>query len=301
MKPIKQSQLYDAIITVLDLQKSKSSNKHRSIVTRHTIAEQKRRAIHILLAEDDPVNRKLVVTVLERAGFSSHAFDNGQKAIQALKDKDYDLILMDIQMPEMNGFEATKAIRQMEKQGNHTPIIAMTAHAMKGDKEKCLKAGMDDYISKPIKPQSLIDTIERWIKISDTQIAKGKQNRSDKKIQAESIPINLRNALERFGGDMDFFKEILDEFLNFMPKQLELLNEAVEKEDIAATVREAHKIKGAAENVGAGRIAGLSFKLELLAQKGDLTDAQEIVTNLKHQLKFLQEYINQVLTQEITA
>jgi PAS domain S-box-containing protein len=301
MKPIKQSQLFDAIITVLSLQKGKAQNKQKSIVTRHTIAEQKRWSIHILLAEDDPVNRKLAATVLERAGFPVDAVDNGQKAIQTLKGKNYDLILMDVQMPEMNGFEATKAIRQMGKKGKHIPIVAMTAHAMQGDKERCLKAGMDDYISKPIEPQILIETIERWIRPSVTQEKSSIPDNTDKETLAEGIPINIRGALERFGGDMDFFKEILDEFLNFMPRQLEILYEAVEKGDAVATEREAHKIKGAAENVGAGRIAGLSFKLELFAQKGDLTDAQEIVTNLNNQLKLLQEYINQALTQEITV
>lgn len=300
MKPIKQSQLYDAIITVLGLKKSKAQNKQRSIVTRHTIAEQKRLSTHILLAEDDPVNRKLAVTVLARAGFSVDAVDNGQKAIQAFKDNDYDLILLDIQMPEMNGFEATKTIRQMEKQEKHTPIIAITAHAMQGDKERCLKAGMDDYISKPLKPQNLIETIERWIRSTDTQDKSSIQDSTNKETPAEVVPINLRGALERFGGDMDFFKEILDEFLSFMPRQLEILNEAVEQGDAAVTEREAHKIKGAAENVGAGRIAGLSFKLELFAQKGDLSDAREIITNLKNQLKFLEEYVKQAQTHKVT-
>jgi two-component system sensor histidine kinase/response regulator len=301
MKPIKQSQLYDAIITVMGLQKSKSPDKQRSMVTRHTIAEQKRRAIYILLAEDDPVNSKLVVTVLERAGFSVDAVDDGQKTIQALESKDYDLVLMDVQMPEMNGFEATKAIRQMEDRKQHIPIIAMTAHAMKEDKERCLQTGMDDYISKPIEPQNLIHTIEKWIKSTDAQDTISKREHSDEEASDEGIPINFHNALERFGGDKEFFKEILEEFLSYIPKQLEVLDEAVKKGDTSEAEREAHKIKGAAENVGAGRIAGLSFKLELLARKGDLTGAEEIVTNLKSQLEILQEHINQALTQEITA
>lgn len=301
MKPIKQSQLYDAIITVMGLQKSKSPDKQRSMVTRHTIAEQKRRAIHILLAEDDPVNSKLVVTVLERAGFSVDAVNDGQKTIQALKSKDYDLVLMDVQMPEMNGFEATKAIRQMEDKKQHIPIIAMTAHAMKEDKERCLQTGMDDYISKPIEPQNLINTIEKWIKSTDVQDTISRREHSDEEASDEGTPVNFDNALERFGGDKEFFKEILEEFLSYIPKQLEVLDEAVKKGDASEAEREAHKIKGAAENVGAGRIAGLSFKLELIARKGDLSGAEEIVTNLKNQLEILQEHINQALTQETTA
>ena len=297
MKPVKQSQLYDTIITVLDLQKNQSPNKKPFIVTRHTIAEQKRQAINILLAEDNPVNSKLAATLLKRASFSVCAVEDGQKAIQAVKSNDYDLILMDVQMPEMNGFEATEAIRRMEKQGKHTPIIAMTAHAMKGDKERCLKAGMDDYISKPIEPQKFIDTIERWIRSTQVQEPISKQGHPDKENRPEEIPINLRNALERFGGDKDFFKEILVEFVSYVPKQLEILDQAVNEGDATTAEREAHSIKGAAENVGAGRIAGLSFKLELLARKGDLAGAQEIINDLRNQLKLLQEHINQAVAQ----
>jgi len=147
MKPIKQSQLYDAIITVLGLHKNEEKNKPHPIVTRHTLAEKKRQGTRILLAEDNPMNQKLAVTLLTRAGFSVDAVENGSKAIEALKRTPYDLILMDVQMSEMNGFEATKAIREIEGKKKHIPIIAMTAHAMKGDRERCLQAGMDDYVS----------------------------------------------------------------------------------------------------------------------------------------------------------
>jgi CheY-like chemotaxis protein len=133
-----------------------------SIITRHTVEDAKRR-LKILLVEDNVVNQKLAAKMLENRGHHVHIASNGQKAIDALTRECYDLVLMDIQMPEMDGLEATGRIREREKQeGSHIPIVAMTAHAMKGDKERCLAAGMDDYLSKPIIASDLFDMIDRW-------------------------------------------------------------------------------------------------------------------------------------------
>ncbi len=298
MKPIKQSQLYDAIITVLGLQKCKAEKDQPSIVTRHTIAEQKRRAVHILLAEDNPTNRKLALTLLKRAGYFVDAVENGYKVIEALKSKVYTLILMDVQMPEMNGFEATKAIREKEGQGKHTPIIAMTAHAMKGDKERCLNAGMDDYISKPIDSQKLFRVIEKWTKSTECQVTPKCLENSKRDESRPGIPINLENAINRFGGDKEFLQEMLEEFLSYAPKQLQILDQAVQKNDSQIVERIAHSIKGAASNLGAKRISDLALKLEVTGRKGDLTNAQDVIHNLRTEFKYLEEYVKS-LTQTI--
>ena len=133
------------------------------------------------------------------------AVENGHKAIEALEDKDYHLILMDVQMPEMNGFEATRVIREKEGERKHTPIIAMTAHAMKGDKERCLEAGMDDYIPKPIEPQKLFQLIEKWSKSPESRPSLSYQVNSKEEKSLNGVPINLENVLDRFDGDKEFF------------------------------------------------------------------------------------------------
>jgi len=127
-------------------------------VTRHSLAERQKQELRILLAEDNAVNQKVALIHLRKFGFSADVVNNGREALEAMQ-AGYDLVLMDIQMPEMDGYESARAIR---KAGYGLPIIAMTANAMKGDQEKCLEAGMDDYLSKPINPKEMLDKIEEW-------------------------------------------------------------------------------------------------------------------------------------------
>ncbi len=164
-KPIRQSQFIDCLMTLLGKnidQSEQFQNTAGELVTIHSLSEQrKNRIVRILLAEDNPVNRKLVIKIIEKAGYHVDAVENGLQVIEALKVYDYDMVFMDVQMPELDGFEATEMIRSGNS-GVRNPeihIVAMTAHAMKGDREKCLECGMDDYISKPIKPHDLIQAI----------------------------------------------------------------------------------------------------------------------------------------------
>ncbi len=299
MKPIKQSQLYDAIITVLGLQKTKTKEKPTPIVTRHTIAEQKRRSVRILLVEDNPMNQKLAVALLKRAGYSVDAVENGAKAIQVLKHTTYNLILMDVQMPEMNGFEATQVIREREGDRKHTPVIAMTAHAMKGDKERCLKAGMDDYISKPIEPQELIDAIEKWTSSYSQQEVIKEQVYIKNENQLSGVPIEFESAINRFCGDRGFFEKMLTEFLDYVPKQIKKLDQAVKKGDIEAVDREAHSLKGLAAQLSVNGLADLSLNLELLGRTGNLASAKDELDKMRTEFQQLKEYINNSLPHEI--
>jgi len=166
LKPIKQQQLLDAIMAVLGQRSEEQPQPH--IVTRHSLLEQKRQGLQILLAEDHPINQKLAATLLQKAGYLVDVVENGLQAIEAFKARPYHLILMDVQMPEMDGFEATRQIRAWEGEGAHIPIIALTAHAMKGDRERCLQAGMDDYLAKPLDPQEMLKKIEFWAEKSAT-------------------------------------------------------------------------------------------------------------------------------------
>ncbi len=163
VKPVKQSLLYDTLATVSSQKENSAGNTDGKIVTRHLISEQKEKNIHILLVEDHPVNQKMAHIMLQKAGYTVEIADNGALAVAAVAKNKYDLVFMDIQMPEMDGYEATRQIRSNEGKGR-LAIIAMTAHAMKGDRERCLEAGMDDYITKPIDPQKMLAAIKKWVK-----------------------------------------------------------------------------------------------------------------------------------------
>lgn len=164
-KPVKQSHLYDCILTILNSKLKPVAHKKKQIVTRHVVAENRNKKRRILLVEDNIVNQKVALKILEKYGYRVDAVANGQEALCSLKLAPYDLVLMDCQMPVMDGYEATKEIRNSNSNvmNNKIFIIAMTANAMKGDREKCINVGMDDYIAKPINPKALKETIERWL------------------------------------------------------------------------------------------------------------------------------------------
>jgi signal transduction histidine kinase/DNA-binding response OmpR family regulator len=163
-KPIKQSHLLDCLVTILNRIAQTAKAQGAPLVTKHSLNEASKQRIRILLAEDNKINQLVALNLLKKFGYRADAVANGQEAVQALEMICYDLVLMDVQMPEMDGFEATQIIRDADsKVSNHrVPIIALTAHAMKGDREKCLGAGMDDYATKPINPQELLIKIQKW-------------------------------------------------------------------------------------------------------------------------------------------
>ena len=158
-KPIKQSQLFDAVLSVFGKPLNSAGKDVSSIITKHSIAETSKKKLKILLSEDNPVNQKVALIHLKKFGYVADVSNNGLEAFEAVKKRRYDLVLMDVQMPEMDGYEATRAIRSA---GHRMPIIAMTANAMKGDRENCLASGMDDYISKPVNPKLLLEKINQW-------------------------------------------------------------------------------------------------------------------------------------------
>ena len=183
-KPVKQSVLYDCLVAVVRGQSMGKNQPETTLVTRHSIAEARRRDVKILLAEDNLVNQKVALKILSNLGYSAQVVGNGREALELLRKKHFDLVLMDVQMPEMDGLEAARRIRQ-DGSGvlnPEVPILAMTANVMKGDKEKCLKAGMNDYIAKPVKPGQLQEKLDKW-----TRIVSKANPHSDKKNEKQSI------------------------------------------------------------------------------------------------------------------
>ncbi|MFC2165303.1 response regulator [Acidobacteriota bacterium] len=164
-KPIRSSQLKDVLTEVMSNKaRKKVATSPLGLVTQHTIKEVKKHRMRILLAEDNTINRKLALRILEKAGYRADAVANGKEALKSLEQMAYDLVLMDVEMPEMDGLEAASVIRKNENGTDaHIPIIAMTAHALEKDKARCLEAGMDDYVIKPIQPEKMIGTVETWL------------------------------------------------------------------------------------------------------------------------------------------
>ncbi|MFH1292697.1 MAG: response regulator [Pseudomonadota bacterium] len=318
-KPVKQSHLYDCLATITSMKIEEESIPERPLVTRHSLADGRKRQVRILLAEDNMINQQVALHMIEKFGYRADAVANGREAVKALEMIPYDLVLMDVQMPEMDGLTATQEIRkrerssitghsslekdkgngqwQMANDGNvatHVPIIAMTAHAMKGDRERCLEAGMDDYISKPVEPQELLEKIERWAYIekgapSGEGEAGGQSGLPGK--GRDTPPIDLDRAIERAMGDSAFLERMLHEFLAGVPAQIEALSTALEQGDAEGLIRQAHTLKGAAANLSADGVAAAALRLEQIGREGDLSAGMDGLSELNDDVARLEAYV----------
>lgn len=219
----------------------------------------------ILLAEDNLINQKVALRILKFAGYESSPVNNGLEAVVAVKENNYDVILMDVQMPEMDGFTATKMIRQLDDPKNKIPIIAITAHALMGDKERCIDAGMDDYVTKPIISEQLISVIDKWLKIElqeEPELAETEEKEE---------PVFDFLVLEKMSmGDKEFQKELLTSYINDMNERFQKLDTFVREKNIVKVTNEAHTIKGASYSVGAKKIGDEAFGIELSGKQNDL-------------------------------
>ncbi len=300
-KPIKQGDLRRAIETVLSLSIKGEVEVLPQLVTRHTIAEENRKEGQILLAEDYPTNQQVAVMHLHGAGYEVDFVENGQQAVEAYKIKHYDLILMDIQMPLMDGYAATKAIRDLESELNKTsdkegsgklervPIIAMTAHATKADKERCIKVGMNDYISKPLRKKELLAMVDNWVISKSGSMDKTDQDRSKEKIIENDAPMNFDRAVEEFGRDKEFLIKVVDGFLENVRIQIETIQQAIAIGDAEVLSREAHKIRGGAVTLTAMPLAAVAEKLEKLAKSGKLEDAGQLLAAFEEEFERLKQ------------
>jgi signal transduction histidine kinase/CheY-like chemotaxis protein/HPt (histidine-containing phosphotransfer) domain-containing protein len=299
LKPIKQTQLYEAIAAVLGRKDVPKKLNVSQLVTRHTLAEKKRTGEWILLAEDNPVNQKLAVVMLQKAGYRVDVVENGLQAIDAWCSKPYRLILMDVQMPEMDGLEATHFIREHEATGQHIPIIAMTAHAMSGDRDRCLAAGMDDYLSKPLEREDVLETVEKWLSKSPpaAQGSVSAKPEADTTLVKEE-PIDIEAAMPRFGGDHAFFLELLSEFVENMDERIKLFRSALERGETKELTRMAHNLKGAASNFNAHPLTNYASELELQAKSGNMTMAKEYIEKIQEEAPRLREFLHRQLTHE---
>jgi TMAO reductase system sensor TorS len=226
----------------------------------------------VLLAEDNAVNQELVKIMLEYLGCRVDAVANGREAVEAYGRTDYDLVFMDCQMPEMDGFEAVLHIRTQEKTAGahrHTPIVALTAHALPGDRQICLDAGMDDYLSKPFRQEQLRAMVERWL---DDRTGAGAEAEDPPTASLDASVLETIRALDR-QGTAEILKNVIDIFFRETPPLLQSLHQAASQGDAAALQRTAHSLKSGSDNLGARRLAELCRELEASARSGDLARA----------------------------
>jgi two-component system sensor histidine kinase/response regulator len=278
MKPVRQSELREAIARVLN---AKEHAATIPMVTQYSMQKSGGFAagLHILLAEDNPVNQKLAVRLLEKRGHHVAVASTGRQALLALERASYDLVLMDVQMPEMDGIEATTIIREKEKSSRQRQaVVAMTALVMKGDRERCMAAGMDGYLTKPIRPQELDDVLEIYVAKERIEISVATPG----DLLEESILQD--ELLERIDGDRVFLAELLAIFMGDYPGQIRSAHEAVIRGDAEALQRVGHALKGALGNLAAPIAARVATELESMGRGGDIAMADVRLTELENEL-----------------
>ena len=252
------------------------------------------------MAEDNITNQQVALGILKKLGLRADAVANGTEALKALETLPYDLVLMDVQMPEMDGFEATRQIRSLQSAipNRQIPIIAMTAHAMQGDRERCLEAGMNDYVTKPVSPQALAEALDKWLpkeeKTADSKLKTDEQSPQVSSPKSQLPVFDKAGMMARLMDDEDLARMVVEGFLEDIPRQIAALKGYLETGDAAGAERQAHTIKGASANVGGERLREVAFEMEKAARAGDLSTAGRLMAELEAQF----DRLNQAMTKE---
>jgi CheY-like chemotaxis protein/HPt (histidine-containing phosphotransfer) domain-containing protein len=277
VKPIKASGLHGAVATVLDLD-DEATGRRRELETAFDADLARRHPLRILLTEDNTVNQRLALRLLQRMGYRGDVAGNGIEAIEAIERQPYDLVLMDVQMPEMDGLEATRRIVERWARDDRPWIVAMTAEAMQGDRERCIEAGMDDYLTKPIRPRELAAAIER---------APLRTRAGAVTAEEPSEPIDravVARLTESMGGDEGFVAELIDQFAVDAPGLVAAARAGLEAGDAGEVYRAAHTLKSNAATFGANQLVDRSRRLEQAAKDGSLDDGADRLAEIEDAL-----------------
>jgi signal transduction histidine kinase/CheY-like chemotaxis protein len=301
-KPIIQSELFNAIVETLHTQDAAAENNAHKLTTN---ARKYVSPLRLLLTEDNPVNQMFAVAILEKRGHAVRIASNGQEALDILQKERFDAVLMDIQMPVMDGLEATRRIREREKAtGTHVPIIAMTAHAMQRDKEECLAVGMDHYISKPIRTEHLFEILDN-ISPAEVQapppvdaaatpaITFDRGTKPNTTLPEDKGIFDKADALEQCLGSNEMLGQLVHVFLKNADQMMAAIQEAILAQDAKALHRTAHTFKGAVGNLAAKRAYEAALRLEQMGRNNSLAGAQEAFTHLQEILGTLKKHLHE--------
>ncbi len=268
----------------------------------------------ILLVDDYPTNQLLASTQLKSFGYIVDIAENGNVAVEKFGQQSYDVVLMDIQMPVMDGFETTRQIRKIDQ--GKTPVIAMTAHAMKGFREKCLAGGMNDYVTKPLKKKTLREVVAKWVGGIEAVVEREAEQKDDLVVNApatvennarpavsdeltektppEEMPLDYKQALEEFGGKKDFLLELAGAFIERAKEQIVKIGTAMQEDNTELVRLESHTIRGGAANLTAFPLAYAAKQLEIMSSENRLSDGSQVYESMKEELARLDDYVNKL-------
>lgn len=290
MKPLKQSEVLDAIVTTLGVETMRVAVRDRELALPAATV----RPLQILLAEDNLANQKLAVGVLTRQGHQVTVAGNGRIALQKWQQQKFDVILMDVQMPELDGLETTQAIRKVEASlGTHIPIIAMTAHAMTGDRERCLESGMDEYLSKPIRARQIAEKLS----VMFPGTSEPESETLEHVAKGPAAEIDWDQALEGTDGDRQLLADVIGAFLETLGDALTGIETTSQKRDASLLQRRAHSLKGELLAIGATQAAERAKELEMVARQNQLDHVDAIVADLMNVVSQLREPLEHFCSQ----
>ena len=305
-KPVNESELFD---TLMSLRLGSGDEAAPSLPAR--VTEPARSVLRVLLVEDSLFNQKLAIALLKKRGHQVQVANNGREAVDLFFRQPFDRVLMDVQMPEMDGLEATQIIRQREsRSGGHVPIIAMTAQALSGDRERCLASGMDEYLTKPIRADQVFEVLESdFPNAVIPQMSPAKPDRAAHRKNASepitlavsSIPktngghVNWAHAMSVVGGDEGLLRDVAAACLEDFPRWLKEFEQGLAEQQAPVFRRAAHSLRGACRTFGWDRLVSPTQELETLALAGNLTGAEALLNSLQPELQAcrteLQEFL----------
>ena len=300
LKPVAQRDLTECLMLVLANTADSWQMRSRPMITRHALRAQRARTRNrILLAEDNLVNQKVAVRFLEKLDFRVDVVADGQAALAAWQSGNFDLILMDCQMPKMDGYEATRAIRNLEDGKRRIPIVALTAHAMKGDEERCRAAGMDDYLTKPIDRTKLEACLDHLLPSTGStgfhlalkEASVAETGGSGPAPEILHFPVDWAALLETIDGDEGFARELVEAFIGTGDRELAAIAAAQCTGDNATMRISAHTLKGASANLRASAAIKAADQLEVAAGSGQSTQISALADNLKIEIERTIEYL----------
>ncbi|MEA3350556.1 MAG: response regulator, partial [Chloroflexota bacterium] len=292
-KPIKASQLYNILLRVLAEDISKHEIIHTTDKFKFDSEMGKRFPLRILIVEDNTINQKLAVHMLNRLGYRPDVVGNGVEALETLERQFYEVVFMDVQMPEMDGLETTKIIHQKMKNTTRPRIIAFTAGAMKEERQACFEAGMDDYISKPIRGAALVNALnqcEPQSKITHRKAKTKKSAQTETESENPSLP-GLDQLLDAVGGDETFFKELISAFLEDAPAMLTAIEQACKAGDTTALRRSAHSLKSNSAEFGLTELSKCARELEIMGKNKQMEGADEKVVQVRSKYERIQKLL----------
>ncbi|WDI41464.1 response regulator [Bremerella sp. P1] len=283
-KPVTQTDLIRSILRAMRLTTPQSAAPAPPAGSGVPLA-----SLSVLLAEDTPANQKVVTTMLKKRGHSVTVAQNGREAVELFKQQPFDVVLMDVQMPILDGFQATSVIRALERGADsNTPIIAMTAHAMRGDREKCLEAGMDAYVAKPLDVKQLLGLIESVAEDRYSPKSDDPEEEREESFGTRSTPIiDYAGAMKRLGDDAELFQEFIVYYDEDAKQLLLQIEEAIQSQSTGDLHRAAHNLKGLASNLGAQRVVNASHSLERIGKNQELAKAADALKLLKSEMECL--------------